>query len=216
MTQVGLFRSLAGAAVLSLLFSGPASAVTVWSEVGDAGDLLPTAQGFVGPVQEITGHLSAAPETLDLVDMFGFYIGGAFSAVTVELDAFSIADPVLYLFDAGGRGVSMNDDAGGSTQAALGPLPSGFGVGWYYLAITFAGVEPLDGLGGSIFDSFGTLAVLSADPVASWGGAPLTPDFDIPGAYTIRVTGVPEPGTFVLMLAGLVALGFRTARFGRV
>jgi hypothetical protein len=212
MTRAGLFRSLAGAAVLSLFIGGPASAYTIGVEIADAPDL-PPGQSFVGPIQEITGELSIFDG--DLVDMFGFYIGNPFSAVTVRVDEFYIADPVLYLFDAAGKGVYMDDDSGGLGQAALGALPSGYGVGWYFLAIAFSGVQPIDSFGNAIFDVFGDLGVTSVDAVAGWDGSALSSNFDLPGKYSIRVTGVPEPGTFLLLLAGLGALGFRPSRFGR-
>lgn len=213
MTRVGLFRSLAGAAVLSLLIGGPASALTVGVEIPDAPDL-PPGQKFFGPIQEITGNLDYFVG--DLVDMFGLYIGSpsGFSATTAPWVAGStIADPALYLFDSSGMGVYMDDDGdiGGFAQAALGALPAGFGSGWYYLAITFGGVQPLDTLGDPIFSG----SLVSANPVAGWDGSALGPNYDPVGAYKITLTGVPEPGTFVLMLAGLIALGFRPSRFVR-
>jgi hypothetical protein len=111
---------------------------------------------------------------------------------------------VLYLFDAMGVGIAMDDESGGAGQAFLQTadlLP-----GTYFLAIAFAGVEPLDGNGGSIFDAFGSLAVLSTDPLASWLEAPFALDPSTVGAYSIEFS-VPIPGTLALALAGLLAGG---------
>jgi hypothetical protein len=102
----------------------------------------------------------------------------------------------------------MDDESGGFGQAAIGALPSGFGAGYYYLAIAFAGVTPIDAGGFDIFDAFGSLAVLSTDPVAAFVGAPLTPDTAISGLYSIAITGAsaaPEPGTLVLLAVALLS-----------
>lgn len=221
MARFPILRFLA-AAVLAVAICGPASAA-VWAEVGDAGDLPPTANlvlpdSPVLDVSAINGALSANPTVgPDLVDLFRLFIGDGtlFSANSGDGSNLNlIADPVMYLFDAAGGAVFMDDESGGFGQAALGPLPSGFGAGFYYLGIAFAGVTPIDGLGGDLFDAFGSLAVLSGAPVAGWVGGPMTPDFDLEGRYAIALTGVsnvPEPGTLLLLTAGFIALRLRRA-----
>lgn len=201
------------------------ASAAIWAEVGDAGDLLPTSNLIfpdnpVTNVSAITGSLSANPaDGPDYVDLFRFYIGDgtAFSAGTGDGgDPNLIADPVLYLFDALGKAVFMDDEGGGFGQAQLGALPTGYGSGFYYLVIAYAGTTPLDGLGGDMFDAFGSLAVLSTDSLAGWTGGPFSPNFDLEGHYLISLTGVtnvPEPGTLLLLLsAGIIALRVQRRR----
>jgi hypothetical protein len=105
----------------------------------------------------------------------------------------------------------MNDDADG-TQSVLAGLPAGLTRGVYYLGITFSGVEPTDGT-DPLFDAFGDGSVLADGTLAAWQGEPLTPNFDIPGAYIIDLYNVPEPGTFAMMILGLLGVaGARRAR----
>ncbi len=204
---------------------GRTASAAIWAEVGDAGDLLPTSNLIfpdspVMNVSAITGSLSAnSADGPDYIDLFRFYIGDgtAFSASTGDgSDPNLIADPVLYLFDAVGKAVFMDDESGGFGQAALGALPTGFGSGFYYLAIAYAGTTPLDGLGANMFDAFASLAVLSTDALAGWTGAPFSPNFDLEGHYLITLTGVsnvPEPGTLLLLLsAGVIALRLQRRR----
>lgn len=199
---------------VSLVGAGaPASAAFI--EAGDAGDLIGSAPSVSVAFRQIQGSLNAnpfGPDAYDLVDLYRIRIGdpARFFATTVAWDGFYIADPVLYLFDATGAAVAMNDDADGS-QSMLAGLPPGFGQGTYFLGISFAGVEPTDGT-DPLFDAFGDGSVLPAGVLAGWQGEPLTPNFDIPGAYVIDIH-VPEPGTFALVMLGLLGVaGARRTR----
>jgi hypothetical protein len=189
---------------------GTASAAVIFTETTDAGNAIATAADTTALIglSRIDGNLSLEPnQGPDFVDLFkvSTATGGKLRARTGSgFDPALIADPVLYLFDAMGVGIAMDDESGGAGQAFLQTadlLP-----GTYFLAIAFAGVEPLDGNGGSIFDAFGSLAVLSADPLASWLEAPFAFDPSTVGAYSIEFS-VPIPGTLALALAGLLAGG---------
>ena len=204
--------SLLGTA--SLVGAGaPASAAFI--EAGDAGDLPGSAPSVSVAHRQIQGSLNAnpfGPDAYDLVDLYRIRIASPtrFLVSTTGFDPFLVADPVLFLFDATGAAVAMNDDADGS-QSLLAGLPAGFGRGVYFLGISFAGVEPTDGT-DPLFDAFGDGSVLPAGVLAGWQGEPLTPNFDIPGAYLIDIR-VPEPGTFALLMLGLLGVaGARRTR----
>jgi hypothetical protein len=215
----GMSWARAAMAAAVIAFAPMPASASIWVENGDAGQLLGTAQhtGGMSSLLDIFGWLSADPSFLDLVDLYSIYIPDptAFQADTGDgSDPFAVQDPALYLFDNHGRGVYMNDDGANPPQSTLGALPSGFGAGVYYLAISFAGVTPIDTLSQDIFDALGSGSLLSSLPLAGWIGSPFTPNFDIPGGYNIALAGalgIPEPGTLALVLGALL-LGFSARR----
>lgn len=186
-----------------------ASAAVV-TESADAGQTLAGAlDATAGSLSSINGALSAEPSSgPDLVDMFRIFIPGGggrvFANTGPGTDPALVADPVLFLFDALGVGVAMDDETGGFGQASLttGILNGGF----YYLAIAFAGLEPLDAGGNQIFDTFGGGGLLSALGLASWFGTPFAIDPSVEGRYSITTSVVPLPGTLLLVVLGLAAL----------
>lgn len=202
-----LLRGLLASAFLAAALPHAASAALV-TEAGDAGETLAGAQaaGSIPPLTGIRGSLSAEPANgPDYVDMYRIFIpGGKFFASTgAGTDPGLIADPVLFLFDASGAGVAMDDESGGFGQASLST--SHLNTGFYYLAIAFAGLEPWHA-GGSIFDVFGGGAVLSLAALDSWFGSPFAIDPAVEGRYEIATSLVPLPGTLLLAVLGLVAL----------
>lgn len=216
MISLHRLRKLFAALALGASLIGSATAA-LFTEIPDAGQTIGTANNaaVVSPLFGIRGTLSNEPSAgPDLVDMFRVSIptGARFFANTGPgTDPALIADPVLFLFNALGVGVAMDDESGGFGQASLstGVLTGGI----YFLAIAFAGLEPLDSLGNPIFDTFGSGGLLSALALASWFGSPFSLDPSIEGRYAIATYYVPLPGTLLLVLVGLAAL--RTTRKSR-
>lgn len=199
---------LAALAACFAMLASPAHAGPVSISETDAGDSLATAQdarnGYVSLL--ITGSLSNEPNSLDLVDVYRIDLLRCILGASTGLgfDTSLIADPVLFLFDGAGMGVAMDDESGGNGQAFF-KLVNQLPAGDYYLAIAYAGVEPMDAMGNPIFDSFGTGAVLSTSALAGWMGSPLSLNPSLVGAYQIAVD-VPAPGTLALVAGGLFFL----------
>lgn len=206
---------------LSLLVN-PAHAVN-WDEVGDAGDVLATAQEAVGDgrLRNIYGSISTNAD----VDLYKIFIADptTFSAsVTSTTGNF---DSVLALFNSGGYGVYGNDDAKlGSSDAGLpaGSLLGPQAPGWYHLAVFGLDTTPTSGNGFTPDHyiapntSSPFTAVISASgpggasPLTGWAPVPLVATLN--EDYRIRLSGVsvspvPEPETYAMLLAGLALMG---------
>jgi hypothetical protein len=159
---------------------------------GDGAGSLPQSAGSVssaslGPVSEIRGRLNSY---LD-VDMYKVCITdpASFSANTFFGTAF---DSELFLFDASGRGVTLNDDADETLQSLLTSTVVGTrNPGEYYLAVVAFNNDPFDSSAQALWDPFvggerpadGPGAL---NPVAAWQGEVIY----APGAYTITLQGV--------------------------
>lgn len=211
-------KILAASLVCSCLGLAHANADTIWIESPDAGELTTTAQDTTsgGKLTAIQGTLedpNSAEHYLD-IDLFRIFIGDvtAFSAATVFAST-NVADPQLFLFDALGNAVFMNDDDGfNGSQSALGALPTGFSSGLYFLGISWFGNVAVDSFGTSLFVDvpLGEIAgaALGAGALAGWNlGVFNIADQVID--YEIVLTGVPEPLTLTLLGAGLAAVAIR-------
>lgn len=212
-----------------LAVPGVASLVTA----SGAGPLPGTAQDLTGVpgLTEIVGTLSDPLA----VDMFAINIlhPTGFSAYTVASSPFSVPDPELFLFDASGRGVMMNDDVTFSdTQSCLPsldatnpcPNPRDFALGpltpgTYYLGITRSANLPLSS-SGYIFSPVQSTDVVGpdltqggGDPITGWDGGVFTsPNYDL-NAFDILIQDTPEPATrWIVAFAGAAFLLFRRVR----
>jgi hypothetical protein len=225
---VRLLRKLGAFALFTLFAALPAHASFVWNEIG-AGSLPASAEETVGSgeLTQINGQLvydgDAAAWAVDLYQI-KVVNPAAFSARTIVVDGTNMSDPALYLFDAAGSGVYMNNDNGLIDFQATLPAGNPFGPvssGRYYLAIAWGFSDALS------FDSifsldqfldptgvYGPTGPGGAAPLAAWN--PAGPgNFDLPSAYTINFTSAaaaPEPGTLALLLVAAAGAFARRRR----
>ncbi len=166
----------------TILLTGCEFVPTTHAELGDAGDLVHTAQApcKVGPLTVITGNNGT-----DDTDLYRIQIDapGSFSASTCNGAGF---DTQLFLFDASGRGIACNDDTCGSQSTITNARITSTGT--YYLAITNYDRDPVS-LGGLIFPNtasgqIGPTGPGGGLPLAGWSGSVASG-----GAYTITLTG---------------------------
>jgi hypothetical protein len=204
------------------MFAGPALAGT-YSEIGDAGQSVATAQYTVGTpsLSNIFGGLTSATDA----DLYVISIlnPATFSATTVG----SALDTQLFLFTLGGAPVYMNDDdSGGLTTESTLPAGSGFGpttAGLYLLAVSFFGYDPVNDVSQFLFESGlstdvrGPASLVQPNSLGGWADSGNT---GLRGDYDIQLTGaasaIPEPASALLVAlacaAGGVVTGARTRR----
>lgn len=193
------------ALLIMLVGLSVATAFTLVSEEGDAGDLTNTAQ-IVDELIDLTDRRMRINGLIDSssdVDMYRIHISipEEFSAITIfDINFSSIEDSQLFLFDADGKGVCANeDDPRPSAPVPLyAALPQGScqitEPGFYYLAISTDVRDPADSSGNEIFpDPEGDARrdiLLPIDPDAVVNGWVDSSSF---GFYLIELTGVNFP-----------------------
>ena len=207
-----------------------------YTESGDAGDLLATAQvtsAPLGPLTALTSITGATTLTNEIGDgdMYEITITGT-SAFTASTTAFIAGannfDSQIFLFTAAGVGVAANDDAAsGGDESSL--TLTGLTPGNYYLAIEGSGRYPVDSTGKLIFPNYtdGT-----TDPTGTYAAntgagalAAYTGNTNEAGKYVIAISGaqftavsavVPEPSSLAAIAAGFGGLALvlrrRTAK----
>lgn len=169
-------------------FAGPAWAAT-FAEVADAGDTLATANvpKGTGSLDTITGALGPID-----ADVYKICVTGAFSAFVGDAGEGSpeVDDPTLYLFDASGNGIVMNDDVGGDPYESGALITPTLTPGTYYLAISGYDMDPHDSADNEIFPD----APFTSQNPPNAGVGPLDhwdrADVGNLGSYTITLTGV--------------------------
>ncbi|MEP7028828.1 MAG: hypothetical protein ABI960_09565 [Candidatus Eisenbacteria bacterium] len=161
-----------------------------WSEVGDAGDLVASAQSTVGsgPLQQITGAL-ASPTDVDLYCIRLLSVPPT-GLPLVQLQCVVINGPNVWLFDALGNGVFLSQNCSGGSKTIVAPnysLPAGI----YYVAVSYSDFDA-QSAGGAMWlsapigqrapDGPGATGVLTG-----WAGSPNVQPIN---PYTINLEGM--------------------------
>ncbi|MEH2002025.1 MAG: DVUA0089 family protein [Nostoc sp.] len=176
-----------GAAVIALGAAGTVQAKT-YTEVGDAGKTLKTAQNLPGGINVIKGTISSK----NGADIFSFFWdSGRFKATTVDGASF---DTLLELFDSSGTVIALEDDSKRTAQSTINEF---LDTGEYFLGISSF---PNIALSGT---NYGTIPGLSSGDYSI--------SLNKKTASFPKPTSVPEPASLIGIL-GLGAFGLTSVR----
>jgi hypothetical protein len=198
--------ALGTAIVLAFIFSTPVAASSVWTEVGDAGELLGTANVAAdsGPLTSIEGifeNLGTIPSPIDDIDMYKIQVSDPDNfAVAISANLTGDDDTTLFLLNSIGEQVLVDQSSGGGLipEFSAGDL-SGESPGDYFLAVSLFATGPL----------------FSGEPptLSSWQRLVFPPVQT--GPYTLSLEGaslvgttatIPVPGAVWLLGSGILAL----------
>jgi len=167
-------RAVQFAALLVLLTVSQARA-QVWSETGDAGSTVPTAQGTIGngPLTGIQGNL-ASPTDVDLYCIKLSSVPPA-GAPLVQFQCVVNQGPNVWLFDATGKGVLTNSTCSGGNKTIVAPNVSLL-PGNYYVGVSYTGVDPQSSSGAiwntSVSGQHAPDGPGAAGTLTTWAGTP--------------------------------------------
>ncbi len=200
-----------------LAFAQPTLAQT-YTETGDAGDLPATAQIITGvPGVTYTAIAGATTATNAIYDSDMYQLTVVTPATyTFSTNNFIVGknnfDTQLALFNSSGVGIATDDD---TSSGELSTLVLTLTPGNYYLLLSGSGRYAVDSTGALIFPNFTDgktdpsvqQAATSTLPIAAYTG-----NTNEGGSYNIAISfvivPVPEPGSYVLILAGVAGLAF--------
>ena len=163
-----------------------------WIERDDAGSLPDSSQRVsIDRPAAIEGRLAFEGD----IDLFALDAcdDGPVEVSTVGL---TTVDTQLFLFDASGAGVAMNDDDPGSTsvQSRL-TFPAGLLAGRYHLAITSYNLDPLGAGGSPLWNDAPFRSQRAPDgPEASSAVNGWLPSGGFAGEYVASVAGLRRAG----------------------
>ena len=213
-------KTIWSGSILTALVCGSAIAGPDWTEVGDAGSFVATAQTplGVGAISSISGTLGGEGSAGDFEDMYIIQVDAP-TSFRLELLNPNF-DAQLFVFNitlaGGGLGLLANDNADANTDAPLLtnlPTDGSNAVldlpGVYAVAVAGAGRNPVSN-SGLIFDFASPTEISGADGPGGllrhtgWVGEGAV------GAYAIDLQGVdfakiPSPAGFVMLGAGVLA-----------
>ena len=206
MQAKSLFKSVSVALATATLATAAWASPVIHIETG-TGDLPGTAEiaapsGF-GELR-IEGNFLDASGGLDtnLVDLYGFSITNA-GRYFFNTFGSGVEDTQLFLFDSGGMGLAWNNDASLDPVDTWSALDAFLDVGNYFIAVTWFGMDPVDDLGQSIFDTLGNAGgpIAGTGVLSDWADFSGVSLFDR-GDYVISGY-LPTPIALALALAAL-------------
>ena len=181
--------ALAALVVLCLASTAPTAGAQTWSETGDAGNLIATAQTTLGAgaITQITGSLPLS----DDVDLYCIQLTSVPPAGTplVQLACAAQQSPNVWLFDAAGNGVFTNETCAFGSKTLLAPSVS-MSPGTYYVGVSYYNRNAISG-GGNIWIP-GVPGQRTPDgpgaalPLLGWAGIVI---MNPPNPYTINLIG---------------------------
>jgi hypothetical protein len=187
--QAAILGWIGAALILFAAAPGYVSAQT-WTEVGDAGSLVSTAQTTAGngPLTAISGTLSADTD----IDMYCIYVNDP-ASFRAGMLCVVFQEPHLWLFDALGFGLSHDDGCQAGFTGVAAPFAPVAGT--YYLAVGGFGALALNGASNIWTYSAGNPIAGQRAPDGPAAGLPLTgwsggQIGQYPGPnYTVNLTG---------------------------
>lgn len=214
-----LARTLFAAASLTAL-AAPASSVhalSVYTESGDAGQTLATAQATASAAApagtSLTGILGAVSAQQD-ADLYAIRID-SLSTFSATLSNSTTLDATIFLFGSDGTPIATNDDASGTNNGGSLAVGNALYVkltpGIYILGISASGNEATNSVsqllfagyvGGDTTSTRGPAAETNPSTLATFNGKAFPTAGT--GTYSVTLTGVstaaiPEPSTCVLL-----------------
>lgn len=164
------------AAVLIALTTATAARAQNWTETGDAGNTVPTAQTTVGtgPLTSIDGNL-LSPTDVDLYCIRLTAVPPA-GLPLVQLQCVVMNGPNVWLFDAAGNGVFTNSTCSFGSKTIVAPNVS-LAPGVYFVGVSYTGMDP-QSAGGAIWNTsvsgqHAPDGPGAPGPLTGWAGTPI-------------------------------------------
>ncbi len=200
--------------------SHAATALPTFTETGDAGQTLATAEVVPAADTLIDGTIATGnPSDADLYKIsLTSSSTYTFSTVNAYTDAGGV-DTELSLFSSTGTAIFENDDASGTTTDSK--ITATLAAGTYYIGVSSSGNEAVNSNNQVLFVGLSQSGDTTAQRGPASGVNPTTEfnfnsnnyDTTTTGQYQIGITAaVPEPSTWAAFVLGGIAAGFTILR----